>query len=217
MAKAKVYRKGNKTAGSATLPSEFSEKENMVLLAQAIRVYGDRKKPQRGKTKTRGEVVKSTRKIWRQKGTGRARHGDVGAPIFVGGGQAHGPRGEKRELALPKKMKKKALSIALSLKLKEGKLVLIDDLSKIKKTKDAQSLLDRIVGKELDGKVPNRITVCLAKENKDKGRFFRNIGNVKIAPFGQLNAHRVFYGGLLVIDKKAVKKSKSTKKKGKSK
>jgi large subunit ribosomal protein L4 len=211
MAKANVYSKTKKSTPSIALPKDFDEKENMILLAQAIRVYGDRQKPQRGKTKTRGEVVKSGRKIWRQKGTGRARHGDVGAPIFVGGGKAHGPRGEKRELTLPKKMKKKALSIALSLKAKDGKVAIIDGVSKVKKTNDAKKFLDEIVKKQLKGKEPNRITICLAKESKDAQRFFRNIKNTKTYDYEDLNAHKVFYGGLLVIDKDAlkVKKEKS--------
>jgi large subunit ribosomal protein L4 len=207
MAKANVYSKTKKKASSVTLPKVFDEKENMVLLAQAIRVYGDRKKPRRGKTKTRGEVVKSTRKIYRQKGTGRARHGDVGAPIFVGGGKAHGPRGDKRELTLPKKMKKKALSIALSLKVRDGKVAVIDEVAKIKKTKDAQKIINEIVKKELKEKEPKKTTICLADKNKDAQKFFRNIKNTQTLSFDDLNAHTVFYGGLLVIDKEAIKKS----------
>jgi large subunit ribosomal protein L4 len=190
----------------------FDEKENMTLLAQAIRVYADRKKPRRGKTKTRGEVVASTKKIWRQKGTGRARHGALSAPIFVGGGKAHGPRGDKRELTLPKKMKKKALFIALSLKAKENQVFAIDEVSKIKKTKDAQKLIDKIVKAEFKGKEPNRITVCLADKNKDAQIYFRNINNVELVDFIDLNAHKVFYGGLLIIDKEALKEKKETKK-----
>lgn len=211
MAKANVYSKTKKKASSMSLPKTFDEKENMILLAQAIRVYGDRKKPRRGKVKTRGEVVASTRKIWRQKGTGRARHGDVGAPIFVGGGKAHGPRGEKRELTLPKKMREKALRVALSLKAKEGKVAVIDEVSKIKKTKDAQKIINDIVKKDLRGKNPKKITVCLAEENKEAQKFFRNIKNLETFEFQGLNAHRVFYGGLLVFDKKVLKKKKEKK------
>lgn len=212
MAKASVYSKIKKKASSITLPKSFDEKENMTLLAQAVRVYGDRKRPQRGKTKTRGEVVKSGRKIWRQKGTGRARHGDVGAPIFVGGGKAHGPRGVKRELALSKKMKKKALWVALSLKAREGKVAVVDEVSKIKKTKDASKILDQIVKKELDDKKPGKITVCLAKDNKETQKYFRNIKNVETFDFEDLNAHTVFYSGILVIDKDSLKKDKKKSK-----
>ena len=211
MAKANVYSKTKKTATSITLPKTFDEKENMILLAQAIRVFGDRKKPRRGKTKTRGEVVKSTRKIWRQKGTGRARHGDVGAPIFGGGGKAHGPRGVKRELTLPKKMRQKALSIALSMKAKKGQIAVIDEVSKIKKTKDAQKIIDQIVKKELKGKEPNRITVCLSEENKEAQMYFRNIEKVETFKFANLNAHMAFYGGLLIIDKDVFKDKKKEK------
>lgn len=211
MAKVKVYSK-TKKATSFSLPKIFGEKENMTLLAQAIRVYADRKKPRRGKVKTRGEVVASTRKIWRQKGTGRARHGALSAPIFVGGGKAHGPRGDKRELNLPKKMKKKALSIALSLKAKENQVFLIDEVSKIKKTKEAQKLIDKVIKAELKEKAPNKITICLDAKNKEAQIYFRNIKNVDTFSFDDLNAYKVFYGGILLIDKKALSPKKETKK-----
>ena len=108
---------------------------NKILLTQAIRVYTARRHPGLSKVKTRGEVIASTRKIYRQKGTGQARHGAISAPIFVGGGVAHGPKGVKRQLSLPKKMRRKALSIALSVKAKEGNLLVVEGISKLKKNK----------------------------------------------------------------------------------
>jgi len=106
----------------AAFPKEiFAVKASDKLLSQYVYVYLNNLKKGRHKTKTRGEVAGSTRKIYRQKGTGRARHGDIKAPIFVGGGVAFGPTGQYRRLKLTKKMRRKALFYALSLKLKEKK------------------------------------------------------------------------------------------------
>ncbi len=81
-----------KAAGKLTLPQAFSATVNKQLLAQAVRVYLANQREGSAHTKTRGEVEGSTRKVYRQKGTGRARHGAVRAPIFVGGGITFGPR-----------------------------------------------------------------------------------------------------------------------------
>jgi len=96
------YNKGAK-AGGVILPKEFGIKVNPLLLAQAIYVYEDRAHVGLRKTKTRSEVERTTKKVYRQKGTGGARHGSRRAPIFVGGGVALGPRPLKREVLLNQK------------------------------------------------------------------------------------------------------------------
>jgi large subunit ribosomal protein L4 len=124
MLKVDVYNhKGEKT-GSLSLPKEiFGQKINNKLLAQAVRVYRGRKRKASAKTKSRSEVVASKRKIWRQKGTGRARHGSRNAPIFVKGGVAHGPTGKQNfTKKLSKKMKKAALKSALATKAGDKKI-----------------------------------------------------------------------------------------------
>lgn len=192
--------KGVKT-GQMTLPKEFGEKINMVLLAQAIRVYQDRAHIGLAKTKTRAEVNRTKKKLYRQKGTGGARHGSRRAPIFVGGGVAHGPRPIKRELGLPSKMKKQSLASALSLKAKNGEVVAVTGVAKLIKTKDASLLADKIL-KEL--KNQKRLTVALAQgENKTA---FRNLKNVQVIPYKNLNAYQVYFGGGLVIDKSVFEK-----------
>ena len=145
MAKVNAYSVKGIKKQDVSLPRGFVEKENPALLAQAIKVYESRSHFGLSKTKTRGEVTASTRKIYRQKGTGRARHGALSAPIFVGGGKAHGPKGEKRELSLPKKMRRKVLKIALGLKVRNDDLVIIDGISALKKTKEAQTLVDKVL------------------------------------------------------------------------
>lgn len=109
-----TYSLLGKEAGSLELPkSIFDGEVNKALIAQAIRVYTNNEKGHFSNTKTRGEVTGSTRKIYKQKGTGRARHGSIMAPIFVGGGIALGPKSRITNMDLPKKMKKAALVAAL--------------------------------------------------------------------------------------------------------
>lgn len=133
MIKLNVYSQNGTKKTSINMPKDLIEKENRTLLAQAIRVYESGKHPGLSKVKTRGEVRASKRKIYRQKGTGQARHGAKSAPIFVGGGKAHGPKGVKRVLSLPRKMRQKALKIALSMKAGEKRLVVIDGVGSLKK------------------------------------------------------------------------------------
>ena len=114
---------------------ELSEKlgsVNSVLLAQALRIYESNSHQKTSRVKTRGEVNGSTRKIYRQKGTGNARHGARYAPIFVGGGIAHGPKGVRADmLILPKKMRRKALASAILLKAQNDELVGLANADKL--------------------------------------------------------------------------------------
>ena len=154
--------------------------------------------PGLNKTKTRGEVRISTRKIYRQKGTGFARHGAKSAPIFVGGGIAHGPTGIKRILTLSSKMRKKSLAIALASKLESGDIIAVDSLKSFKKTKEVAKFIDKI-SKKL--KKVNRITTFVVDQNPKDYFFLKNIKNATIKSFKDLNAYDVYYGGLILFDK----------------
>lgn len=207
MVKLNTYSsKGVKTTPT-NMPKSWQEEENLVLLAQAIRVYEARRHPGLSKTKTRGEVSFSTRKIYRQKGTGMARHGAKSAPIFVGGGKAHGPKGVKRRLSLPKKMRQKALNVALSMKINEGRVILVDKISSLTKTKEAASLIQKIVVKEKEIGKKSRFTFAIADKNKAVEMTLRNIENVEVVPFRNLNAYNVYLAGVLIVDKEALKKN----------
>ena len=198
MTKLDVFSAKGVKKQAVNLPKDFIEKENPALLAQAIRVYEGRRHPGISKIKTRGEVVASKRKIYRQKGTGRARHGALSAPIFVGGGKAHGPKGVKRKLELPKKMRRKAVSVALGQKVKNGDLLVVDGLSSLKKTKEAQKLVDKILTSR---KKRDKISFVLSEKNFSAVRAIRNIPNVEAISFHNLNAYQVFHGGVLLLDK----------------
>src|SRR5258708_4404168 len=132
-----VYDTAGKEVETMSLPEEiFGAKINKVLMAQAVRVYLANQRQGNASTKTRGEVAGSTRKIYKQKGTGRARHGGIRAPIFVKGGIAHGPKPQDHSLAMPKKMKRVALFSALTAKLADGQIKVISGLETLEpKTK----------------------------------------------------------------------------------
>ncbi|MGD9094130.1 MAG: 50S ribosomal protein L4 [Anaerolineales bacterium] len=99
------------------------------------------------KTKSRSEVSGGGRKPWRQKGTGRARHGSIRSPIWVGGGKTHTPRPRDYSKAMPKKMRRAALRSALSVKAAESDLVFLDDLKVSEpKTREIAQVLERLVG-----------------------------------------------------------------------
>lgn len=125
------YGTEGKIAGKIAVPKiMFGQEMNQQVLSQAVRVYQANEREYSASVKTRGEVQGSTRKIYKQKGTGRARHGAVRAPIFVHGGIAHGPKLKSTKLKLPKKMKTLALCCALTSRLQEKVTRFTVDLSK---------------------------------------------------------------------------------------
>ncbi len=156
----------------------------------------------KAKAKERGEISGSTKKIWRQKGTGRARHGDRYAPIFVGGGVTHGPRGDQNwRLSMPKKMKQKAFFSLLSSKAKKGKIIAVQELGKIEpKTKVAALFLQKV----LQGKDPKVLVIASPGKAENVYRSFKNLPKVKIAFFDKLNTYQVLNSEWLVFEKEVL-------------
>lgn len=206
MTRLDVYTTKGTKKGTVNMPKTYQEPENEMLLAQAIRVYEDRKHPGLSKTKTRGEVSLSTRKIYRQKGTGLARHGARSAPIFIGGGLVHGPKGIKRTLKLPKKMREKALKVTLSMKANAGHIFVVDDLGKMKKTKEAAVLVDKLSKKIKRLSKHAKFLFVLSGGNKAE-LAIRNLENAEFTSFKNLNAYDVFYSDVLIVEKKSLDKS----------
>lgn len=178
----------------------FGQEPNMPLLAQAVRVFLTNQRTAQPKVKGRSEVRGSGRKIWRQKGTGRARHGDRQAPIFVGGGKAHGPKGFLPRMDLPKKMRTKALQSALSAKAGQDQIKVVSSLATIEpKTKEAVKLLEKI---KLDDK---KVLLCLEEITEEVKRAFGNLENVAIMRAKDLNPYVVLNAETLVFSKKGLK------------
>ncbi len=217
MLKINSYSKlGTKLTTLVTLPKEWEAKMNKALLAQAIRVYTDRAHIGEAYTKGRGEINRTTKKWYKQKGTGRARHGARSAPIFVGGGVAHGPKGISRTLTLSTAMKRKALAVAITQAVKEER-VMVGELN-FKKTKEAQVFLNKVTTKKYA-----KVTFVLKAVNGETKRYLRNIKNVKVISLLDLNVFSIFFGGRIILDatifkaEKVEKKVKVTLKKGNKK
>lgn len=141
-----LYSKEGKVVHKMELPSEvFANKSNPHIMAQAVRVYLANQRSGTVATKTRAQVVGSTRKIYRQKGTGKARHGDLKAPIFIGGGVAHGPHPRDFSLSISQQMKFTALRTALSDAHREGKIKVVEGLEQTElKTKQLMDVLQTL-------------------------------------------------------------------------
>ncbi|MEK7110179.1 MAG: 50S ribosomal protein L4 [Patescibacteria group bacterium] len=198
-----IYDIEGKEQKTVELPKEvFAVIANPSLLAQAVRVYLVNQRQGNVKVKTRGEVIGSTRKIYRQKGTGKARHGAIKAPIFVGGGVAHGPKQKDYNLKFNKKEKKIALYGALSIKLKEKKIFGLDEkaLSIKPKTKIVVSFL-----KEL--KLIGRNNLVILKKISGKNNLvfaMRNIPNVSFIDVNSLNPYLVLKSSSLIFVENAL-------------
>lgn len=200
-----VLSLAGQSAGNLNLPKEiFGVEVNKPLLAQAARVYSTNKKTHWANTKTRSEVVGSTRKIYRQKGTGGARHGAKKAPIFIGGGIALGPKSRKTILGLPKKMRKAALNSALSQKVQQGEIVAVDGLDKATgKTKQMAKLFKGL---------EKRSALIVNDQKADSAsRAIRNIPGIDFLTVDQLNAYEVIKHQSLFLTKSAVDKLKGGK------
>ena len=204
MPKVDLYTLSGTKSGQMELPKEiFAAKINEPLMAQAVRVYLSNQRKAQAKVKSRGEVARTTAKWFRQKGTGRARHGARSAPIFVGGGVAHGPTGEQNyQLKMPKKMKKQALFSVLSSKFKVGEVMVIKDLAKIEpKTKKMKIILEKLAK-------GSKATIILSEKLENVVRAARNLKGVNLSQANQLNPYDVLNGGQLIFMKEAVERLK---------
>ena len=198
MLKAKTYSLKGIRLEDISLPKEFGEKENLSLLAQAVRVYEERSHIGLAKTKTRSEVNRTTKKVYKQKGTGGARHGARSAPIYVGGGTAHGPKPVRRVLSLPKKMTKLALSQALSAKLSQKQVFAVSGIDKLAKTNDAGDFLSRI--SQAEAIKSKKFTFILSGKNISAKRYLKNLEGIKVDIYRDLNVFNVLFGGTLIFD-----------------
>lgn len=143
---ATVYNVAGEAIGECELEEEiFGITPNRGVMHQALERQLANARQGTHSTKTRSEVRGGGRKPWRQKGTGRARHGSIRSPIWVGGGVAFGPKPRKYTKRMPKKMRRLALRSALSVKYRAGQIVLIDEFSMERpRTRDMIDILSRL-------------------------------------------------------------------------
>lgn len=200
--KIEVYDLSGKVIETISLSKEiFGEVVNKKLLAQAVRVYLANKRQGNASTKTRGEVNGSTRKIYKQKGTGKARHGSIRAPIFVKGGVVHGPKPRDFSLELPKKMRRKALLSALSGKFQDNEIKVLSGFEKITpKTKEFIGVLGKL---EIESK-KRKMLIVMPDNFENAKRASGNVTGVRSTTVQRLNALDVLNTRNLLIAKEAI-------------
>ncbi len=206
--KALIYNQnGKKTEESVSLPNEiFDVKMNPDLVHQVAVSQMANKRRVIAKTKNRSEVSGSGRKPWRQKGTGRARHGSIRSPIWRHGGVTFGPTTDRVfKKKIPNKMRKKALFMVLTQKAKKDFLVILDNL-KIEKPKT--KLMNEILNK-LPGKDSSRLVILPQKE-EDIIKATRNISETKIELAKNLNVLDLLSFKYLILPKDSIKIIKET-------
>ncbi len=192
--KSKVYSREGKASGDVTLPeSVFGATWNPDLVHEVVVGMQGNARAGTAHTKDRSERRGGGKKPWRQKGTGRARHGSRRSPIWVGGGVTFGPRSEKDfGVKINKKVRAKALASVLSKKLADEEVVFVDSLTMDEpKTKDAKAAFTAIAnGSGNDAmarKRKNAALVVLADRNLATEKSFRNFGNVEVAQAKDIN------------------------------
>lgn len=205
-----VFDTKGKVSGRIELPSEiFGAKINDSLMSQAVRVYLINQRQGTSKTKHRGEVDRTTKKLYQQKGTGRARHGSRRAPIFVGGGKVFGPIPRDLSLNFSKKMKTLALFSALSSKLKDSEVKIIKGLEEIApKTKLMAEVL-----KNLGINSASKVLLVMPKAGKESENVYRagrNLEGLEILSANSLNTYKVLDNRLVLLMKDSVDSLKET-------
>ena len=177
-----VHNIRGETVDQVELPEAiFGIEPNTAVMHQALLRQLANARLGTHKAKTRGEVSGTTRKVWRQKGTGRARHGSRKVNLWRGGGVAHGPRPRSYEQKMPRQMRRLALRSALSVKAADGQIVCLDQLEiNEPKTRAMTEVLERL---GLD----TSVLILLPERNENVEKSVRNIPDVRTLRAGYLN------------------------------
>jgi large subunit ribosomal protein L4 len=204
--KADIYNLNNEVVGTMELPpAVFGVKWSPLVVQQVLEAQIANARQPLAHVKDRSEVRGGGKKPWRQKGTGRARHGSTRSPIWVGGGKAHGPRNDKDySQKVNKKMKHVALFSVLSKKAKDGEIKVFDTLVlDAPKTKSVALALKKVLSPKKGDK---RFDVLLISENTNKNLFraTSNIQKTKVLEVGSLNIYDIMNHKNLFIDKSVV-------------
>ena len=179
----------------------FSAKINSKLVSSVLYKTNANYKGRHAKTKQQNEVSGPTSKIYAQKGTGGARHASRKAPIFVGGGIAHGPKGELayKKRKLNKNEKKLSVASLITEKNKDKNLLILNDFSsEIKKTKEMNAIIQKL-------EIPNSL-IILDKASKEKiEKSVRNIPNVKVTDVNHFSSYDIIKFKKVVFTESSVK------------
>lgn len=205
--KTAIYNKEGKEIKQFDLPKEiFDLPWNADLVANVVNAMLSNQRQPIAHTKDRSEVSGGGKKPWKQKGTGRARHGSRRSPIWVGGGITFGPRNEKDySRKINKKEKAKALAVILSQKTRDNQIIFVDSL-KIEepKTATAKSILEALSKnesfKDLASKRKNSAYLALVEKDTNTKKSFQNFGNLEIETINDLNPVDMMKYKYLIIE-----------------
>jgi large subunit ribosomal protein L4 len=194
-----IHTMTGQTVGEVELPAAIFEAPiNTALMHQALVRQLANARLGTHKTKTRGEVAGSTRKMWRQKGTGRARQGSRKAPHWRKGGTVFGPLPRSYAQSMPKKMRRAALRSALSVKAVNNQILVVDKLEMASpKTRDFAAFLDAV-------QVPASVLVLLAERNENVEKSVANLPDVKYLRASYLNVRDLLNYGTLIVPRGAL-------------
>ncbi|MCJ7781090.1 MAG: 50S ribosomal protein L4 [Acidimicrobiia bacterium] len=194
---AELFKADGTRSGEVDLnPDIFGIEPNEAVMHQVVTAQLAAARAGTHSTKTRAEVRGGGRKPWRQKGLGRARHGSIRAPQWIGGGVAHGPKPRDYSQRTPKKMKRLALRSALSARAADGQIKVVEDFGAWTepKTKNATALLSAM---GVTGKV-----LLLAEDHERTAmKSFRNIDGVIASNLGQANTYDVLWAETVIMSK----------------
>ncbi|AKM17493.1 50S ribosomal protein L4 [Geobacillus sp. FSL K6-0789] len=201
MPKVALYNQNGQTVGEIELnDAVFGIEPNKHVLFEAVIMQRASMRQGTHKTKNRAEVSGGGRKPWRQKGTGRARQGSIRAPQWRGGGTVFGPVPRSYSYKLPKKVRRLAIKSALSSKVLENDIVVLDQLSlEAPKTKEMVKILNNL-------SVDRKALIVTDELNENVYLSARNIPGVKVVPANGINVLDVLNHDKLVITKAAVEK-----------
>jgi large subunit ribosomal protein L4 len=198
---ADIFSMDGKAAGTVELDDElFGIEPNVPVMHQVVTAQLAAARRGTSKVKGRAEVRGGGRKPWRQKGTGRARHGSIRSPQWTGGGVAHGPSGEQNYTKrVNKKLKRLALRSALSDRAAAGSIKVVRGLAfDAPKTKDALAMLGAL---ELTGR---KALLVLAAPDEVIGKSFRNLSDIHLLSVDQLNTYDVLCSDVVVFAEEAL-------------
>jgi large subunit ribosomal protein L4 len=207
----KIFSQDGKQSGTIALPeSVFGVAWNADLMHEVVVGMQSNARASTADTKGRGDVRGGGKKPWKQKGTGRARHGSSRSPIWAGGGVAHGPTSEKiYTKKINKNVRSKALAITLTKKLADGEIIFVDALAfSAPKAADAKNIVKALATgatqPTLATKRKNAALILLSKRDENVELSFRNFGNYEVAHVKDVNpVDLLTYKFVVVADPKA--------------
>ena len=199
--KAKHYDWQGSLLGEVDLPAAvFDVEPNEHVLWQSVKVYQANQRQGTAATKTRSLVSGGNTKPWKQKGTGRARHGTSRSPIWVGGATTFGPRPRDYSQTLPRKVRRLALTSAMSLRAREGNVTVVDDFAlEAPRTRTVSGFM-KLAG--LSGK---KVCFITAEASETVVKSCRNLAGVEVLTGSALNVYDLMNAQVLVVTRGALK------------